>query len=98
MGSCARVEAELSDRALGSSARINVGETRGVVVGFIRNSLAWREQHQINWTTWAVILAFAVGIAVVGIGIFLIAPPDVTVRIVQCVVRRELRRLNLMLT
>ena len=35
-----RVEPELSDRALGSSARINIGETRGVVVGFIRDGLA----------------------------------------------------------
>ena len=34
-----RVEAKLSDRALGSSARINIGETRGVVVGFIRDGL-----------------------------------------------------------
>ncbi len=59
---------ELSDRALGSSARINVGE---IAVGFIRDWLAWREQHQINWTMWAVILGFAVGIAVVGISIFL---------------------------
>jgi hypothetical protein len=67
----ARVEAELSDRALGSSACINVGETRGVVVGFIRDWLVWREQHQINWTMWAVILGFAVGIAVIGISIFL---------------------------
>ena len=67
----ARVEAELSDRALGSSARINVGETRGVAVGFIRDWLAWRQQHQINWTMWAVILGFAVGIAVIGISIFL---------------------------
>ena len=49
-----RVEAELSDRALGSSACINVGETRDVVVGFIRDWLAWREQNQINWTMWGV--------------------------------------------
>ena len=62
---------ELSDRALGWSACINVGETRGVVVGFIRDWLVWREQHQINWTMWAVILGFAVGIAVIGISIFL---------------------------
>jgi hypothetical protein len=32
-----RVEAELSDRVLGSSACINVEETRYVVVGFIRD-------------------------------------------------------------
>ena len=66
-----RVEAELSDRALGSSARINIGETRGVVVGFIRDGLVWREQHQINWAMLAVILAFTVGIAAIGISIFL---------------------------
>ena len=66
-----RVEAELSDRALGSSARINIGETRGVVVGFIRDWLAWREKHQINWGMLAVILAFAVGIAAIGVSIFL---------------------------
>jgi hypothetical protein len=66
-----RVEAELSDRALGSSARINVGETRDVIVGFIRDWLAWREKRQIDWTMWAVILGFAVGIAVIGISIFL---------------------------
>jgi hypothetical protein len=65
------VEAELSDRALGSSARINIGETRGVVVGFIRDWLVWREQHQINWATLAVIMAFAVGIAAIGASIFL---------------------------
>jgi hypothetical protein len=65
-----RVEAELSDRALGWSACINVGETRGVVVGFIRDWLVWREQHQINWTMWAVILGFAVGIAVTGSAYF----------------------------
>jgi hypothetical protein len=34
------VEAELSDRALGSSTCINVGETSGIVVGFIRDWLA----------------------------------------------------------
>jgi hypothetical protein len=45
-----RVGAELSERALGSSACINVGGTRDVVVGFIRDWLAWREQHQFNWT------------------------------------------------
>jgi hypothetical protein len=66
-----RVEVELSNRALGSSACINVGETRDVVVGFIRDWLAWRGQHQIDWTMWAVILGFAVGIAVIGISIFL---------------------------
>jgi hypothetical protein len=47
-----RVEAELSDRVLDSSARINIGETRGVVVGFIRDWLAWREQHQIIGQCW----------------------------------------------
>ena len=66
-----RVEAELSDHALGSSASINIGETRGVVVGFVRDWLVWREQHQINWAMLAVILAFAVGIAAIGISIFL---------------------------
>ena len=66
-----RVEPELSDRALGSSARINIGETRGVVVGFIRDWLVWREQHQINWAMLTVILAFAVGIAAIGVSIFL---------------------------
>ena len=66
-----RVEAELSDRALGSSACINIGETRDVVVGFIRDGLVWRGQHQIDWTMLAVILAFTVGIAAIGISIFL---------------------------
>ena len=65
-----RVEAELSDRALGSSACINVGETRDVVVGFIRDWLAWREQHQINWTMWAVIMGFVVGIGAIAASIF----------------------------
>jgi hypothetical protein len=45
-----RVQAELSERALGSSACINVGGTRDVVIGFIHDWLAWREQHQFNWT------------------------------------------------
>jgi hypothetical protein len=66
-----RVEAELSERALASSACINIGETRGVVVGFIRDWLAWREQHQINWTMWAVIVGFAAGITAIGVSIFL---------------------------
>jgi hypothetical protein len=65
------IEAELSDRALGSTARINLGETRGVVVGFIRDWLAWCEQHQINWTMWAVIASFVVGIAAIGASVFL---------------------------
>ena len=65
-----RVEAELSDRALGSSACINVGETRDIVVGFSRDWLAWREKNQINWTMWAVIMGFAVGIAAIGIAYF----------------------------
>lgn len=66
-----RVEAELSDRALGSSACINVGETRDVVVGFIRDWLAWREQHQIDWTMWGVISGFVVGIAAIAVSIFM---------------------------
>lgn len=57
-----RVQAELSERSLGSSACINVGGTRDVVVGFIRDWLAWREQHQFNWTMWGVISGFVLGI------------------------------------
>ena len=66
-----RVEAELSDRALGSSACINVGETRDVVVGFIRDWLAWREEYQVNWTMWGVIAGFVIGIAAIAVSIFL---------------------------
>jgi hypothetical protein len=66
-----RVEAELSERALGSSACINVGETRDVVVGFIRDWLARREQHQINWTMWGVISGFIVGIAAIAVSILM---------------------------
>ena len=65
-----RVEAELSNHALGSSAH-QYRETRSVVVGFIRDWLAWREQNQINWTMWAVIIGFVVGIAAIGISISL---------------------------
>jgi hypothetical protein len=61
------VEAELSGRVLGSSARINVGETGDIVVGYIRDWLAWREEHQINWTMWGVISGFVVGIAAIGV-------------------------------
>jgi hypothetical protein len=44
--------------------------------GFVQSilwvhDLVWREQHQINWAMLAVILAFTVGIAAIGISIFL---------------------------
>jgi hypothetical protein len=64
-----RVEDELSKNILGSSNKLNVGETRGVVVGFIRDWLAWREQNQINWTMWAAIIGFVVGFAAIAISI-----------------------------
>jgi len=66
-----RVEEELSNHVLGSSASINIGETRGVVVGFARDWLAWCEQNQINWTMWAVIIGFVVGIAAIAVSIYL---------------------------
>jgi hypothetical protein len=66
-----RVEEELSKRVLGSSASMNIGETRGVVVGFARDWLAWREQNQINWTMWAVIFGFVMGIAIMAVSIYL---------------------------
>ena len=50
---------------------MNVAETRGVVVGFARDWLAWREQNQINWTMWAVIFGFVMGIAIMAVSISL---------------------------
>jgi hypothetical protein len=50
---------------------MNIGETRSVVVGFARDWLAWREQNQINWTMWGVIIGFVVGIATIAVSIYL---------------------------
>ena len=47
------------------------GETRNVVVGFIRDWLAWREEHQINWTMWGVISGFIVGITAIGVSVLM---------------------------
>jgi hypothetical protein len=66
-----RVEEKLSSRVLGSSASMNIAETRGVVVGFARDWLAWREQNQVDWTMWAVIIGFVMGIAAIGVSISL---------------------------
>jgi hypothetical protein len=60
-----RVEAELSSLSRGSSACERIGEARNVQVGFIRDWLTWREEHQINWTMLGVISGFVVGIAAI---------------------------------
>ena len=57
-----RVEVGLSDRALGCVRPHKCrGDERRRSRFHSRDWLAWREQHQINWTMWAMILGIAVG-------------------------------------